>query len=132
EAELHFGPRNLRLPKVDSDRLVEAALDAIGLTAERAANPYDLNVSARKLIAIGSVLATDPAILVLDEPTTGQDSPGIARIGAIVDMLRAAGRTVIAITHDMEFAARHFERVVVMRLGEIVADGPPSSTLTAS
>jgi len=47
-------------------------------------------------------------------------------------MLRAAGRTVIAITHDMEFAARHFERVVVMRLGEIVADGPPSTTLTAS
>ena len=132
EAELHFGPRNLRLPKADADRLVEAALEAIGLTADRAANPYDLNVSARKLIAIGSVLATDPAVLVLDEPTTGQDSPGIERVGAIVDMLHAAGRTVIAISHDMEFAARHFERVIVMRLGEIVADGPPAATLGGS
>jgi energy-coupling factor transport system ATP-binding protein len=132
EAELHFGPRNLRLAKADADRLVEAALEAIGLTAERAANPYDLNVSARKLIAIGSVLATDPSVLVLDEPTTGQDSPGIERVGAIVDMLHAAGRTVVAISHDMEFAARHFERVVVMRLGEIVADGPPSATLGGS
>jgi energy-coupling factor transport system ATP-binding protein len=132
ERELHFGPRNLRLPKADADRLVEASLAAIGLTADRAANPYDLNVSARKLIALGSVLATDPAILVLDEPTTGQDAPGIARVGAIVEALRAAGRTVIAITHDMEFAARHFERVVVMRHGEIVADGPPDETLSAS
>jgi len=132
EAELHFGPRNLRLAKADADRLVEAALEAIGLTAERAANPYDLNVSARKLIAIGSVLATDPAVLVLDEPTTGQDSPGIERVGAIVDMLHAAGRTVVAISHDMEFAARHFERVVVMRLGKMVADGPPSATLDGS
>jgi energy-coupling factor transport system ATP-binding protein len=132
ERELHFGPRNLRLAKADEDRLVEASLDAIGLSVERAANPYDLNVSARKLIAIGSVLATDPAILVLDEPTTGQDSPGIARVGAIVKMLHAAGRTVIAITHDMEFAARHFDRVVVMRQGEIVADGPPNGTLSAA
>ena len=65
----------------------------------------------------------DPAILVLDEPTTGQDARGVARVGAIVEPA-AAGRTVIAITHDMEFAARHFDRVVVMRRG-VVADGPP-------
>jgi energy-coupling factor transport system ATP-binding protein len=132
ERELHFGPRNLRLPKADADRLVDAALEAIGLAGDRAANPYDLNVSARKLIALGSVLATDPPILVLDEPTTGQDAPGIARVGAIVDALHAAGRTVVAITHDMEFAARHFERIVVMRQGQIVADGDPDATLAAS
>ena len=132
ERELAFGPRNLRLSKPEAQRLVEAALEAIGLTSERSANPYDLNVSARKLIALGSVLATDPPILVLDEPTTGQDAPGIARVGAIVEALRTAGRTVIAITHDMEFAARHFERVVVMRQGEIIADGPPAATLAAS
>jgi energy-coupling factor transport system ATP-binding protein len=132
ERELFFGPRNLRLAKESAERLVEAALEAIGLTAERASNPYDLNVSARKLIALGSVLATDPPIMVLDEPTTGQDAPGIARVGAIVGSLRAAGRTVIAITHDMEFAARHFDRVIVMRTGEIVADGPPAETLASS
>jgi energy-coupling factor transporter ATP-binding protein EcfA2 len=132
ERELHFGPRNLRLPREATDRLVDAALEAIGLTADRAANPYDLNVSSRKLIALGSVLATDPPVLVLDEPTTGQDAPGIDRVGAIVDALRAAGRTVIAITHDMEFAASHFERVVVMRHGQVVADGPPETILSAA
>jgi energy-coupling factor transport system ATP-binding protein len=69
----------------------------------------------------------EPAVLVLDEPTTGQDGPGAARIGAIVDALVAAGRTVVAISHDMEFVARHFGRVVVMREGLVVADGTPAA-----
>jgi energy-coupling factor transport system ATP-binding protein len=71
----------------------------------------------------------EPAVLVLDEPTTGQDGPGVARVGAIVDAYRRAGRTVVAITHDMEFAAEHFDRVVVMRSGRIVADGAPAGVL---
>ncbi len=69
----------------------------------------------------------DPAVLVLDEPTTGQDGPGVRRVGAIVDAFAGAGRTVVAITHDMEFAADHFERIVVMRGGAVVADGPPAT-----
>ena len=51
----------------------------------------------------------DPAVLVLDEPTTGQDPEGVARVGAVVEAWRAAGRSVVAITHDMEFAATHFD-----------------------
>ena len=129
--ELRFGPRNLALPEAEATRLVAAALEAIGLGAEREVNPYDLNVSDRKLVALGSVLATDPPVLVLDEPTTGQDAPGVARVGAIVDALHAAGRTVIAITHDMEFAAGHFERIVVMRHGRVVADDGPQAVFAA-
>jgi energy-coupling factor transport system ATP-binding protein len=127
ERELRFGPRNLRLGDAETRELVDAALEAIGLERERQTNPYDLNVSSRKLVALGSVLATDPAVLVLDEPTTGQDAPGVERVGAVVDAFRDDGRTVVAITHDMEFAAAHFERVVVMRHGRIVADGTPAS-----
>jgi energy-coupling factor transporter ATP-binding protein EcfA2 len=126
ERELRFGPANLRLPAATIDRLVEAALEATGLAPQRLANPYDLGLSERKLVALASVLAMDPAVLVLDEPTTGQDGPGVARIGAIVDAVAAAGRTVVAITHDMEFAAEHFERIVVMRAGEVVLDGSPA------
>jgi energy-coupling factor transporter ATP-binding protein EcfA2 len=129
--EVAFGPRNLRLPKADEDRLVELALDALGLTEDRDENPYDLNVSSRKLVALASVIAMDPAILVLDEPTTGQDGPGRERVGAVVERFRAAGRTVVAITHDMEFAAEHFPRIVVMRHGEVVADGPPSEIFSS-
>ena len=125
ERELRFGPGNLGLADATIALLVDQALEAIGLTAERGSNPYDLDVSGRKLVALGSILAMDPAVLVLDEPTTGQDGPGVALVGSIVDAYGAAGRTVIAITHDMEFAAAHFGRVVVMRAGEIVADGSP-------
>ncbi len=125
EREVGFGPRNLRLGPAMTATVVERALGLTGLDDVRAVNPYDLGLSVRKLVALASVLAMEPAVLVLDEPTTGQDGPGVARVGAIVDAYRAIGRTVIAISHDMEFAARHFGRVVVVRDGLVVADGPP-------
>jgi energy-coupling factor transport system ATP-binding protein len=132
EREVAFGPRNLGLGDADAGRLVAQALAATGLADRASENPYDLGLSDRKLVALASVLAMDPAILVLDEPTTGQDGPGIARIGALVDAWTATGRTVVAITHDMEFAGRHFGRVVVMRGGLVVADGPPGTVLAAA
>jgi energy-coupling factor transport system ATP-binding protein len=132
EREAAFGPRNLGLPEAAVARLVDRALAAVGLADRAAENPYDLGLSDRKLVALASVLAMDPAVLVLDEPTTGQDAPGIARVGAIVDAWAAAGRTVVAITHDMELAARHFRRVVVMREGLVAVDGPPAEVLAAA
>jgi energy-coupling factor transport system ATP-binding protein len=126
EREVAFGPRNLGFPAATIASLVDGALAAVGLAADRATNPYDLDLSKRKLVALASVLAMDPAILVLDEPTTGQDPEGVARVGAVVRAWQAAGRTAIAITHDMEFAATTFDRIVVMRLGLVIADGPPS------
>jgi energy-coupling factor transport system ATP-binding protein len=127
EREVSFGPRRMAIPPETLATLVAQAIELAGLDAVRATNPYDLDLSTRKLVGLASVLATDPAVVVLDEPTTGQDGPGVARVGRIVDALRAAGRSVVAITHDMEFAAAHFERIVVMRRGEVAADGPPSS-----
>jgi energy-coupling factor transport system ATP-binding protein len=127
EREVAFGPRNLGLSAAEIATLVTASLDAVGLADQRATNPYDLDLSRRKLVALAGVLAMDPAVLVLDEPTTGQDPDGVARVGAIVDAFRAAGRSVVAITHDMEFAAGHFTRTVVMRAGRVVADGSPVS-----
>ncbi|MDP9483268.1 MAG: energy-coupling factor ABC transporter ATP-binding protein, partial [Chloroflexota bacterium] len=126
EREVAFGPRNLGHPQVAIERSVTEALAAVGLEASRQVNPYDLGLSLRKLVALASVLAMDPAVLVLDEPTTGQDDPGVRRVGRIVDTAARSGRTVIAITHDMEFAADHFGRVVVMREGLVVSDGSPT------
>jgi energy-coupling factor transport system ATP-binding protein len=127
EREVAFGPRNLGLDPARTAALVGDALAAVGLEGDRATNPYDLDVSGRKLVALASILAMDPSVLVLDEPTTGQDWPGVARVGAIVDAMAGAGRTVVAITHDMEFAAAHFERIVVMRAGSVIADGSPAT-----
>jgi energy-coupling factor transporter ATP-binding protein EcfA2 len=131
EREVGFGPRNLGFTADRVEQLVDIALSATGLSADRTTNPYDLDLSRRKLVALASVLAMDPAVLVLDEPTTGQDAEGIERIGAVVRAWRAAGRTAVAITHDMEFAASTFKRIVVMRRGQVIADGPPSQILSA-
>jgi energy-coupling factor transport system ATP-binding protein len=125
EREVAFGPRNLGVPAATIAERVTNSLTAVGLVEERSTNPYDLDLSRRKLVALAGVLAMDPAVLVLDEPTTGQDADGLARVGAVVEAMEQAGRTVVAITHDMEFAASRFGRIVVMRDGVVVADGPP-------
>jgi energy-coupling factor transporter ATP-binding protein EcfA2 len=125
EREVAFGPRNLSVPAASIAERVTSSLSAVGLLAERTTNPYDLDLSRRKLVALAGVLAMDPAVLVLDEPTTGQDADGVARVGAVVEAMRLAGRTVVAITHDMEFAASRFGRIVILRDGVVVADGPP-------
>ncbi len=130
EREVSFGPRNVGLPPDTIRRLVGSALEVVGLDDLRTTNPYDLDASRRKLVALASVLALDPAVLVLDEPTTGQDASGIRRVGAVIDAFRRAGRTVIAITHDMEFAAAHFARTVVMREGRVILDDSPESAFT--
>lgn len=126
-AEVAFGPRNLGRRGEELERSVTAALAATGLAAEAATNPYDLGYSRRKLLALASILAMGTPVVVLDEPTTGQDARGVARVRAIVEALAAAGRTVVAITHDMRFAAESFERVAVMRSGKIILDGPPAT-----
>jgi energy-coupling factor transport system ATP-binding protein len=124
--EVEFGPRNLGLRDRALDDAVTAALTAAGLADAADANPYDLGFSRRKLLGIASILAMGTPIVVLDEPTTGQDARGVARVEAIVAGLAAAGRTVLAISHDMRFVAECFERVIVLRAGRLVLDGTPA------
>jgi len=124
--EVAFGPRNLGRRGPELDRAIDDALAATGLEGEAGTNPYDLGYSRRKLLALASILAMATPVVVLDEPTTGQDARGVERIRAIVAGLAADGRTVIAISHDMRFAAESFDRIVVMRDGRIVLDGTPA------
>ena len=131
EREVGFGPRMLGFDAGLVRRLVDNALGATGLTGQRATNPYDLGLAGRRLVALASALAMDPAIVVLDEPTAGQDPAGVARTADLVRALAADDRTVVAITHDLAFAAEAFVRVVVMRDGSIVDDGPPGRVLGA-
>jgi energy-coupling factor transporter ATP-binding protein EcfA2 len=129
ERAVAFGPRNLGLSSAQAEALVDMAITATGLADRRASNPHDLDLAARKQVALAGALAMDPGLFVLDEPTTGQDRPGLARVEAVLAGLRAAGRTIVAITHDADLAARAFDRIIVMRRGEIVADGPPRTVL---
>jgi energy-coupling factor transport system ATP-binding protein len=129
--EVAFGPRNLGRRGDELERDIEAAVRRVGLEGQLDANPYDLGFSRRKLLALASVLAMRTPIVVLDEPTTGQDARGVARVQGIVRDLAASGRTVVAISHDMRFVAESFARVVVMRAGSIVLDGTPAQVFDA-
>lgn len=124
-AEVAFGPRNLGQSGEAVVASVDRALAAVGLTDSAEANPYDLGFSKRKLLALASVIAMATPILVLDEPTTGQDARGVARIQEVVEALAREGQTVLSISHDMAFVAETFERVVVMGGGGILLDGTP-------
>ncbi len=124
--EVAFGPRNLGLRGAALETAVGAALAEVGLGGQADQNPYDLGYSRRKLLALASILAMGTPTVVLDEPTTGQDLPGVERIQSIVADLSAAGRTVIAISHDMRFVAETFARVVVMEAGRVTLDGTPA------
>jgi len=130
--EVEFGARNVGLGTEARREAVQRALRATGLEGQEATNPYDLGGARRKLLALASVLAMETPVLVLDEPTTGQDAAGVERVREIVANAAASGRTVIAISHDMRFVAEGFERVVVMRDGRVILDGPPSMVFAAA
>jgi energy-coupling factor transport system ATP-binding protein len=121
--EVAFGPRILGRGAERVAASVAEALDIVGLGDLADQNPYDIGYSRRKLLALASVYAMETPVVVLDEPTTGQDARGVGRVGQVIATLVQAGRTVIAISHDMRFVAETFGRIVVMRRGRIVLDG---------
>jgi len=122
--ELAFGPRNLGRDEAAIEAAVAQALARLDLEAVADSHPYDLSPAQRRLVALAAVLAMETPIVVLDEPTTGQDAAGTALLGRVIADLKAAGRTVITISHDIDFVAEHFPRLIVMAAGRILADGP--------
>ena len=124
-SEVEFGPKILGRSAAAAAVAASAALESVGLTELVDANPYDLGYSRRKLLTLASILAMETPVVVLDEPTTGQDARGVARIQRVIVDLTTAGRTVIVICHDMRFVAETFTRVVVMGAGRIILDGQP-------
>jgi energy-coupling factor transport system ATP-binding protein len=129
ETEVMFGPKNLGWESERVAARVKAALEQVGLEAAADRHPYDLSPGERKRVALAAVLAMETPVIVLDEPTTGQDFAGVQLVGEIVDRLKKEQRTIITISHDIDFCAEHFERVIVMAKGEILADGPSRSIL---
>jgi energy-coupling factor transport system ATP-binding protein len=127
--EVAFGPKHIGQSEEEAAANVAWALETVGLTDEAETHPYDLSVSERKLVTLASVLAMRTPVVLFDEPTMGQDSRSIARVGAAIEALKAEGRTVLTITHDIDFCGEHFERVVVLAQGVVLADGPAAAIL---
>ncbi len=121
--EVAFGPRNLHLSQAEIDEHVDEALGAVGLLDAKEQMPKDLSKGQRQRIAVASVLSMRPEILIIDEPTTGQDYRDGIEMLNLVQRLNAAGHTILFITHDMPMVARFAQRVLVFRDGQILLDG---------
>lgn len=122
--EVMVGPLNIGMTREEAKEHAILALKMVGLEDALEVNPYDLDLAERKMVAIASVVAMDPQVLILDEPTIAQDAKGRAVLGEIVRSLSEKGKFVLAILHDMDFVARYFERVIIMAHGRVLADGP--------
>lgn len=123
--DVAFAPRNLGLPPDAVDERVSEALRRVGLDPERfaARNPHQLSEGERRRVAIAGVLAMTPEVLVLDEPTAGLDPSGVRTIERMLSDFCSGGRTVVVVSHQMDFIARSCRRIVALHQGQIVYDG---------
>ncbi|AXN37709.1 energy-coupling factor ABC transporter ATP-binding protein [Peribacillus butanolivorans] len=121
--EIEYMLHYLKLDKKEIDRRVNRAVELTGIRDYLEMNPYDVPYSTRKFISVAAILAIETPYIILDEPTAGQDLNGIKTLTTLMDVLRDEGKSVITITHDMEFVADNFSRVVAMANKRIIADG---------
>jgi energy-coupling factor transport system ATP-binding protein len=130
EEEIAFALKNFGFSPDVIEKRVEWALNLLGLTQYRKTSPFMLSGGERKRVALASVLAWDPKILILDEPTIGQDYQQKEKLRQFILQMKAQGKTIVIVTHDVEFVAECNPRVVLMRDGKIVADGEARRILT--
>lgn len=121
EEDVAFGPANMGLTPAEIEQRVAGALAAVGAAHLRTASPYSLSGGQKKSVAIATVLAMEPSILVLDEPTSGLD-PRARR--QTIGLLGRFRHTTLVATHDLEMVCELCSRTIVLREGGIVADGP--------
>ena len=124
EKDVAFGPRNLRLPAEEVSRRVNRALELVGLAGKRDASPFQLSGGQRRLCALAGILAMEPEVLILDEPTAGLDPRGRAMLRRVLARLRERGIALVQVTHSMEDAAR-CDRIVALDQSRLVAVGTP-------
>jgi energy-coupling factor transport system ATP-binding protein len=129
ENEVAFGPSNMGIKGVELKVRVDEALKTVGLFEQKKRHPLDLDLNQKKLVAIASIVAMNPELIILDEPTTGQDHAGLIKVEALIKELRKK-HTVIIISHDMNLVARVASRVIMMYKGEVIFDGSPKEAFT--
>ncbi len=122
--EIAFGARNTGCSPEECEGRVAETLQAVGLTGAENQDPFSLTKGERQRVAVASVLATKPQILIVDEPTTGLDAEETVRMMAMMHSLNQQGHTIIMITHDMRLVAKYATRCVIMAKGKVLADGP--------
>jgi len=125
--EVAFSAKNLGCSPEEITIRVRESLQAVGLPVEEngALDPFSLRKGERQRVAVASILATRPAVLIFDEPTTGLDAQETDRMMAMVRELNRQGHTIVMITHSMRLVAEYAQRCLLMKAGQVVADGSP-------
>ncbi|MDD5772318.1 MAG: energy-coupling factor transporter ATPase [bacterium] len=129
EDEVGFGPGLLGLNKKEVDERVEESLAAVSLSNYRGYDPFSLTKGQRQRLAVASVLASRPEIIILDEPTTGLDYLEIRSIMSLIEKLNRSGYTIIMVTHAVWVAAEYASRLIIMKNGKIIEDGTAREVL---
>ena len=126
--DIAFGPKNMKLPKEEIDRRVREAAGFVGLTEQQLeASPFDLSGGQKRRVAIAGVIAMEPEVLILDEPTAGLDPVGRAEILANIEAYRKAkNATIMMVSHSMEDVARLTDRLLVLCGSRLAMDGTPA------
>lgn len=127
EEEVSFGPMNLGLPENEVHRRVEMALESLGLTEYRSRGPQYLSGGEKRRVAIADVLAMEPQIMLLDEPSSNLDPAGRQLLENTLDILHQKGMALVVATHDADFAWRWADRVLVFHNGRLERDAPPET-----
>jgi energy-coupling factor transport system ATP-binding protein len=127
--EVAFGPRQLGLAEEEVTRRVEEALTQVHLLHRAGEDPFSLTKGQRQRLAVASVLALTPKVIILDEPTTGLDHREQQDMLDLVRELHAQGHTILMVTHSMWAAANYAQRLVVLKDGRIILDGPVREVL---
>jgi len=130
EEEVAFALKNFDYNQEVIDKRVTWALNLLNLENHRNESPFILSGGERKRVALAAILAWNPKVIVLDEPTIGQDYEQKERLRQLIIQLNSQGRTVIMVTHDVEFVADCEPRVILMSKGKVIADGPALEILT--
>ncbi len=129
--ELAFGLKNVGLSDAEVAERVRQAAEELAISHLLDKNPFLLSMGEKQRVAVASVIAMRPAILVLDEPTTGQDFKRAKDIMDLAVRFHEEGQTIIVITHDMNLAAEYCDRVIVMAEGRIILDAPTREAFLA-
>ncbi len=124
EEEMSFALRNFGFSPGLVEQRVTWGLELFGLEGYRKSSPLVLSGGEKKRLTLACILAWDPQVVILDEPTVGQDSIQKEKLAGTIRMLSSAGKTVIVVSHDIEFLWPIQPRVVVMKAGRVVGDGP--------
>ena len=129
--EVSFGPHRLGWSAARTAAAVGRVLAELGLSRFADAHPYDLPAPRRRLVGLAAALVTEPALLLLDEPTAGLDRSARALVRDVVTARRGAGTGVLAVTHDGEFVVEALDRAIALERGRIVADAAAAGVIGA-